>query len=245
MALAVGGYSLLLAWQRQSLTQEAAPTWSLTTQLPAATPLPRDADAVPDFLPASATRSATSRTLTVQFDHVPPELPATTAGVATFTSASGSDLHWCPFAAATPASGPSRTLTVRASTAATSVTLAIGPEFARHGYLVRAEVPAGDHDATLTIDATAVELTFTLPPAATFAGPFCLQRVDDAAWLSMSTGPSGLCLQPGRATRVLLGRGSYRLSDPLAPQNHQPFEVPAVTQLALTPALARARGDRP
>ncbi|MBL8731643.1 MAG: hypothetical protein JNN13_04655 [Planctomycetes bacterium] len=244
VALAVGGYSLLLAWQRADLALAARPTWTDPPRLPAAAPLPR-ATGVAPILPASVTKSASRRRLTVQFEHLPPDLASAAAGVATFASSSGSDLQWRPLLGATPTLDTTHTVTIEAGTAATSVTLALGPEFARHGYLARAEVAAGDRDAMLTIDAMAAAVTFTLPPGASFAGPFCLQRIDDAAWLSMSTGSSGLCLQPGRATQVLLGRGSYRLCDPLSPQNSQPFEVPAVTQLAVSPVLARTRGDRP
>jgi hypothetical protein len=170
-----------------------------------------------------------------------------TVGVALFARETGAKFTWVPLAGRTP--GTDGSLSFDVPTTATGelcVTLATDRNAARHGYLARRIVAVGGNTppGPVVFDAVASHVEFALPATRRLAAPLRVVRTDDAEWLPLHLGSSGMVLSEP-STSVVFGAGSYELVDPIDPAIRLAFDVPTTEPVAISENLSRPRADRP
>ena len=182
----------------------------------------------------------------------------TTAGVGVFDAATGASFSWTPLAEGVLADDGSVRVEIQAyTTGDLCVTVATGRDLARHGYLARTILPTPLASSTaaagagagalaeVTIAVETATIRFELPAGAERAGPLRLTRTEDASWIPMYQGPTGITVDRDATVEIVLGAGQYELTDPLAPERHQRFEVPGPGVVTLSETLTASRADRP
>lgn len=168
------------------------------------------------------------------------------AGVALYRADTGGEFTWLPLAGATQRDGIVELAPVVRSRGDFVVTVAAGPRFARHGYIVRTSLRvASTATPPVEIDASAAEITFVLPPGQPRIGPFRLVREGEPQWAALQPVCAGMMIDGERAPPLLLGLGTYELLDPVVPERRQRFVVSGAAKVEVSAAMAVARADRP
>jgi hypothetical protein len=172
---------------------------------------------------------------------------APTVGVALFARETGSQFTWIPLAGRAPGADGALSFDVATKVLGDlAVTLAADRDGARHGYLARRIVVVGRNAprAAVVFDAIATPVEFVLPATRKLLAPLRVVRTDDAEWLPMHLGSSGLSLTEP-TTRLVFGAGSYELVDPIDPALRLSFVVPAPAPVTISENLSRPRAGRP
>jgi len=212
VALAVAGYSLLLAARQPPVGVGAPVSLSHIPVLPEPEPLPRRAS----FVPASAERSQRPfppplRTLTIEIDHLPASLWLT-AGVAVFDDA---DLccAWIPLPKA-GTGGPRLALQARVPAGVPlRLCVAASEAAARSSYWASAEVAADlPPDPRVRIDVPVQEVVVHAASLlASRAAAMRLRRVGEPGWVP-TTAFAGAPQADARGDiHLQLGPGAYEL----------------------------------
>ena len=229
-------------------TVEASPPVPDARRLPTPERLSPQLRTSTGFVPAAvALGTDTTSIVAVTVRGTLDEAHRATAGVAIFAQQTGAKFTWVPLASTTPAADGSLSFDMPTTVVGELVvTLATERDFARHGYLARRIVLVGRNAprAEALFDAVATPVHFTLPAALQQKTPLRVVRIDDAEWLPMHLGSSGLVLTAETSTFVF-GAGSYELQDPIDPAARQSFVVPTSDPVAISATLSRPRAGRP
>lgn len=217
-------------------------------QLPPPERLAANTRAPGSFVPATLSVGADpAATVAVTVRGPFADLDRSTAGVATFARDTGAKFTWVALDSVVPDAGGALSFDMPTTVSGELVvTLATDRAFARHGYLARAIVAVGRTAprAAVVFDAVVTPVQFTLPPARQLKAPLRVLRTNDAEWLPMHLGSSGLAL-PEPTTHLLFGAGNYELVDPIDPTARQSFVVPAVEPVVISEVLTRPRAGHP
>jgi hypothetical protein len=213
VALAVAGYSLLLAVRQPPVGAGAPVSLSKIPALPEPKPLPRRAS----FVPASAEPSKRAfppqlRTLTIEIDHLPASLWLT-AGVAVFDDADFC-CAWVPLPKA-GTGGPRITVAARVPAGEPlRACVAASEAAARASYWASAQIAAElPSDSRVRIDVPVQEVVVHAASlSASLAAAVRLRRVGEPGW-APTTAFAGAPQADARGDiHMLLGPGAYELA---------------------------------
>lgn len=241
--LVVGGYGLLLSYKRGAISTPAEPAWPSTIETPGAVQrLAPHGDARAFAVAATARRESARLDHTVRI-HAPAAI-GPEAGVATFSSRTGSGFTWTPLDAGAADATGIVALPVGLPDDEASITLAANRAAARHRYFMRTDLPRRAARTRTTEFAAAPAATrFALDDDVGHCGPFQLVRVGDEEWRPPASLAAGLFVTADSGP-LLLGPGDYELVDPIDASLRQRFTVPSALPIKIETRLARPRAGR-